>query len=475
MANNFLPFCDTDTGSNLLTQGEYAADPQRGIGNQPGIARAKLVNKALRQSAAITSQFAQFMEDKIGESIIDDGDVAALLVQIKKALANPTGSSQVNNLAVAGSVAANAMTIAIKTQANADPSAPSPVVVGMRSATITSGVYNARSITSALSIVIPSGQTMGQQNGVAAFIYVYLIDNAGTLELAVSGSIYPENQLVSTSAVSGASTATGIYSTTARSNVPLRLVGRITNTQATAGTWATSPSQIQLYPNQSPVDAVTGVISTTATVPTGGGAYRVASAVGAFTVTVPTTANTQPYIFTKTDTSANAVTISCGTFSAKLQLQNQSITIAPDGSGAYIVGRSEPPCYSLAKDQPANLGAAGPMVFPTLEEQSAMDTSNGYGYSTSTGITKVQADGFYDVGFYVDASGGNVAIYLWINGSIYQQISYTEYDIGTGQGVINNVKFAAGDQFYVGPNQNLGFDGPSTAGWMRCNRVAPIK
>jgi hypothetical protein len=48
--NEILRFAETDTGTNLLTQSEYAADSQRPIGNQPGVARSKLVNKALRLS-----------------------------------------------------------------------------------------------------------------------------------------------------------------------------------------------------------------------------------------------------------------------------------------------------------------------------------------------------------------------------------------------------------------------------------------
>ena len=60
-SNQILPFCTTDTGSNLLTQAQYQADAQRTIGNQPGVARSKLVNKALKQATAIASGVAQFL------------------------------------------------------------------------------------------------------------------------------------------------------------------------------------------------------------------------------------------------------------------------------------------------------------------------------------------------------------------------------------------------------------------------------
>lgn len=85
MANNFIPFCETDTGTNLLTQGEYATEPQRVIGNQPGIAKSKLVNKAMRQATAITSSYAQFISDTTGQDVLDDANFPKLLAQIKAA------------------------------------------------------------------------------------------------------------------------------------------------------------------------------------------------------------------------------------------------------------------------------------------------------------------------------------------------------------------------------------------------------
>ena len=69
--NEILRFAETDTGTNLLTQSEYAADSQRPIGNQPGVARSKLVNKALRQSSLIAAGIAEFIADKQSNNITD--------------------------------------------------------------------------------------------------------------------------------------------------------------------------------------------------------------------------------------------------------------------------------------------------------------------------------------------------------------------------------------------------------------------
>ena len=69
--NEILRFAETDTGTNLLTQAEYAADSQRPIGNQPGVARSKLVNKALRQSSLIAAGVAEFLADNQSNNITD--------------------------------------------------------------------------------------------------------------------------------------------------------------------------------------------------------------------------------------------------------------------------------------------------------------------------------------------------------------------------------------------------------------------
>ena len=69
-------------------------------------------------------------------------------------------------------------------------------------------------------------------------IYVYAIDNAGTVELAVSSTLLDQGSLQTTTAEGGAGAADSrfvLYSTTARSNVPIRLIGRIKSSQATAG------------------------------------------------------------------------------------------------------------------------------------------------------------------------------------------------------------------------------------------------
>ena len=84
MANDILVFAD-DVSANVLTQVEYAADTQRTVGNQAGIARSSLVNKVLRQTSFIAASLAQLIVDRTGQSVLDDGDDATLLTNMKNA------------------------------------------------------------------------------------------------------------------------------------------------------------------------------------------------------------------------------------------------------------------------------------------------------------------------------------------------------------------------------------------------------
>jgi hypothetical protein len=90
LENDYLPFCETDTGSNLEEQATYLADPNRLIGNQPGIASSQFVNKALRQANAVTSQLAQYVSNQMQVNTLDDGTPSNLLSQITAAL-SPLG------------------------------------------------------------------------------------------------------------------------------------------------------------------------------------------------------------------------------------------------------------------------------------------------------------------------------------------------------------------------------------------------
>lgn len=142
---------------------------------------------------------------------------------------------------MSASVAANALTITLN-----------PCALSFRSTTLSSGAVTAVNLAAAISLTISSGSTLGTVNAQQSRIVVLAINNAGTIELAAvniaGGNDLSETGLISTTAEGGAGAADSgsvIYSTTARSNVPYRVVGYVESTQATAGTWVTAPSTIQ--------------------------------------------------------------------------------------------------------------------------------------------------------------------------------------------------------------------------------------
>ena len=145
---------------------------------------------------------------------------------------------------ITASVATSALTVTLN-----------PCSLAFRSSTLTSGTTVTRTVAAAISVVVPSTATLGTVSATQSRIIVLAIDNAGTVELAVvnisGGNNLTETGLITTTAISSGSTsASTIYSTTARTSVAYRIVGYVESTQATAGTWATAPSTIQGYGGQ---------------------------------------------------------------------------------------------------------------------------------------------------------------------------------------------------------------------------------
>ena len=141
---------------------------------------------------------------------------------------------------ITATIASNALTLGL-----------SPCSLDFRSSTATSGATTTRNFTTSISMTVSNGSTLGTTSGVLSKLAVLAIDNAGTVELAVVNAnaygFLDERLLISTTAEGGlgaADSGTVIYSTTARTNVPFRIVGYVESTQATAGAWATSPSNV---------------------------------------------------------------------------------------------------------------------------------------------------------------------------------------------------------------------------------------
>jgi len=162
----------------------------------------------------------------------------------------PTSSDQLSNAGFDATSSASAFTGRLRDASAAIPSVSSPVLIGFRNATLTAGQYSQVSVTSSPFLTIPLGATLGMANGDNAYLYWFAINNAGTVELAVSNGYIPEEgSTISTTVMDTASDSGGVlYSAVARSNVAFRLVAMTRISQATAGTWTSNPTVIALAP-----------------------------------------------------------------------------------------------------------------------------------------------------------------------------------------------------------------------------------
>jgi hypothetical protein len=228
--------------------------------------------------SSTTGHIATFA-DATGRVLSDGGaPVGAANTITPSMLANAAvafGVGMLNGTLVA-SVAGSALTIAVKTLAGGNPSSSDPVFFLFRDA---STGYAVIEQTAALSITVPSGATLGTVNGQANRIWVGVFNNGGAAVLGVYNSLsgtnilcWDETSPANGTGVTASSTSSQIwYTASTLSSAVFRILGYVESTQATAGTWATSPSKMQLFgpgvkrPGDTVQETTSNNISTSAT------------------------------------------------------------------------------------------------------------------------------------------------------------------------------------------------------------------
>ncbi|MEG1111435.1 MAG: hypothetical protein RSE65_12030 [Hafnia sp.] len=103
--NDIKPFAAAG-GANVLTQAEYLALAALSTGFTSGKANSKEVNKAIRQATFISSVLAQFICDKSGSDVLDDGNVADLVTKLLSAINKTSQPLDATLTALAGLVGA---------------------------------------------------------------------------------------------------------------------------------------------------------------------------------------------------------------------------------------------------------------------------------------------------------------------------------------------------------------------------------
>lgn len=238
----WLLAADTTT-SQVFTNKDYDG------GTASNTSRVTLPKNTTSNLNGLTRKEGTLVYDTDADTVRYDNGASLLTLATTSSLSDSPLTA--NNYSIAAGVAANALTISLKTKAGTDPTVSDVASFSFRDATLTSGVYTTVNVTSALSTVISSGSTLGGRDAQPHYIYVYLINNAGAGEIAYSATKYGDGTVISTTAeggAGGADSATAIYSTTARTNVPVRRIGRILSTQTTVGTWAAAVTEITSSP-----------------------------------------------------------------------------------------------------------------------------------------------------------------------------------------------------------------------------------
>lgn len=160
----------------------------------------------------------------------------------------------INNCSIAASVGSSALTVSLKTASGSTPSALSPCIITFRNSTLGTGTVSGVSAIAATSVVVSNGSSLGCTVSVPCYVYVYAINNSGTVELGVISKTDLDEGLVYTSTAEGgagaADTVSTFYSTTARTSKAVRLLGLVVVTPAASWAWSNNPASVANVPFQ---------------------------------------------------------------------------------------------------------------------------------------------------------------------------------------------------------------------------------
>lgn len=293
------------------------------VDNVVGLLAPSAVNTASIADEAVTTA-------KIDGDAVTGAKIADNAVGIEHLNDTVSGPGDIKNLKVVCSVGSNALTIALKTKAGTDPSATDPITVCIPNS---DGTYAELQITAATSFVFSSGSTIGHTNGVAWDIYGYFFNDSGTLKIGFSSTLFG-NGILSASAEGGAGAADSfstIYATAAITSKQARVFCKINSTQATAGTWASAPTDIRLWPMFD-----YGSLQTMKS-----GSVRVLSASITFSAGTPSVADEDgDWVSSLTDhaNGDTTVTVQSGVFSSSTPKYH--VTTHTTGNGVHAVFKS---------------------------------------------------------------------------------------------------------------------------------------
>lgn len=281
-----------------------------------------------------------------------------------------TGFDMPINLGLSSSAGANALTFTVTQADGSVPTAGNPVVVPFRSTTATNGAVVLGTISSTLTLTIPSTATLGTANSTPFRVWIFVNYNAGTPTLAVATcsnatltTLYPcaawETSLKTTVAMSaGALTSGVLYSPGIVSNDAVRIVGYCDYASglATAGTWASNCTTLQVMgPGvKKPGDVVQTIYATTTA--NGSTASATFAALGSGLTQSITTTSSPNFVRAS---SIGTISINAqGTVGLQFA-RGASLIGVPLSYSMPVVGGANSPAALFVLDAPGTLGTAG--------------------------------------------------------------------------------------------------------------------
>ncbi|WP_338858378.1 hypothetical protein WCU37_15925 [Serratia marcescens] len=93
--NEFLPF-GSAANANVLPNADYQALPARSAGFGSGVAKSEELNTVWRQSSTMAAVLGQFLANKTGQDVLDNGNVEALLGQLESAILSASPGRLIN-------------------------------------------------------------------------------------------------------------------------------------------------------------------------------------------------------------------------------------------------------------------------------------------------------------------------------------------------------------------------------------------
>jgi hypothetical protein len=296
------------------------------------------------------------------------------------------------NCTLAASVGSNILTVALKDNSGADPSATSPCRIPFRSSTATTGSTVIDGVTGALSITTnATGATLGSANSTAFRFWVIAFDNSGTVVLSLFNASsstkicqIDETQVQTSVAISGSATSTCVYYTpngTTLTSKAIKILGYIEYNSTglvTAGTYATGPNFIQTFgPGVKKPGEVVQTFTSTTTSQT--------STANTFTI-----GNTAPVAASGATVASQAIT---PTSAANItRIRGQALVLS-SGSAfviTYLVNTTGPTTVATAGGFNGGVGGAAsiPIFYQGILNTTSATTFTQY-YSSNTGTSNL--------------------------------------------------------------------------------------